>query len=103
MHRRGNGNAPHDVQPPTSRRPDEDQHCGARDSAGARAAEIDELSRRALTAEQNLLAYVDELEAEVRRLRRRLDRSARVRSGGWLGLFWRERPRGAWSPAGSDQ
>ena len=42
------------------------------DAAGARAADIAELSRRALSAEAHLLAYVVELEDEVRRLRRQL-------------------------------
>ena len=37
-----------------------------------RAEEITELARRALSAEINLLAYVGELEDEIRRLRRQL-------------------------------
>lgn len=74
MDRRGDGTASIDRgsgsqgEPPDG---DDLPHAALR-SAGARAAEIPELSRRALTAEVDLLAYVDELEAEIRRLRRRL-------------------------------
>jgi hypothetical protein len=45
---------------------------GRTDAAGAPAVDIAELSRRVVSAEIDLLAYVDELEDEVRRLRRRL-------------------------------
>jgi hypothetical protein len=55
----------------TTEQPDDDALSGA-DSTEARAAEIPEFSRRVLSAEARLLAYVDELEEEVRRLRRRL-------------------------------
>ena len=49
------------------------QRAGRSCRAIRSAVDIAELSRRALCAEMDLLAYVDELENEVRRLRRRLD------------------------------
>ena len=74
MDRRGDGTASIDrgSQSPGEPSDGDDLPSVALRSAGARAAEIPELSRRALTAEIDLLAYVDELEAEIRRLRRRL-------------------------------
>jgi hypothetical protein len=50
-----------------------DALSGALHATDVRAAEILELARRVLSAEVHLLAYLDELEDEVRRLRRRLD------------------------------
>lgn len=71
MDRWGNGNASNDegTGSPGERRNGDD---ALRRATEARAAEIPELSRRALSAHVRLLAYVDELEEEVRRLRRRL-------------------------------
>jgi hypothetical protein len=74
MDRWGNGSAPNDEAPGSrGEQPERDDTMnGAVHASEARAAEIPELSRRALTAESQLLTYVDELEAEVHRLRRRL-------------------------------
>lgn len=73
MDRWGNGTASNDEWAGSpSEQPDGDALNGASFSTDARAAELPELSRRALSAEVHLLAYVDELEGEVRRLRRRL-------------------------------
>lgn len=73
MNRRGNGTASNDEGTGSpGEQPDDERVRGALTASGARAAEIPELSRRALSAEVHLLAYVDELEREIRRLRRRL-------------------------------
>jgi hypothetical protein len=73
MDRWGNGTASNDEGAGSpSEQPRGDALNGASSSTDARAAELPELSRRALSAEVHLLAYVDELEGEVRRLRRRL-------------------------------
>lgn len=70
MDRWGNGSASNDEEAGLpGEQPDADALIGATD---ARAAEIAELSRRVLSAEVHLLAYLDQLEEEVRRLRRRL-------------------------------
>ncbi|MEI5583542.1 MULTISPECIES: hypothetical protein [unclassified Agromyces] len=74
----GNGDAPVEGESSGGSRNGDQRRTSRPDDAGARASEIAELSRRALSAEVHLLAYVDELEAEVRRLRRRLgDRERR--------------------------
>jgi hypothetical protein len=54
-------------------------------AAGVPAADIRELSRRALSAEIDLLAYVGELEDAVRRLRRRLDEPERYEKADGIG------------------
>jgi hypothetical protein len=73
MDRWGNGSASNDegIGSP-GEQPDDDVLSGASSRTDARAAEIAELSRRVLSAEVHLLAYLDPLEEEVRRLRRRL-------------------------------
>jgi hypothetical protein len=73
MDRWGNGSASSDEGAGSpAEQPAGDAMSDASSSTDARAAELPELSRRALSAEVHLLAYVDELEGEVRRLRRRL-------------------------------
>ena len=74
MDRTGNGSASADGSNERSAelRSGDRRLTGALDATGARAADITELSRRALSAEAHLLAYVVELEDEVRRLRRQL-------------------------------
>ena len=48
------------------------QSSGGWKTTEARAEEITQLSLRALSAKVSLLTYIDELEDEVRRLRRQL-------------------------------
>ena len=72
MDRWGNGNASSDEGTGTPGEQPDDEALSGTNSTGARAAEIPELSRRVLSAEAHLLSYVDELEEEVHRLRRRL-------------------------------
>lgn len=74
MDRWGNGNASSDegTGSPGEQPDGDDALSGALHATDARAAEISELSRRVLSAEAHLLSYVDELEEEVHRLRRRL-------------------------------
>ena len=74
MDRRGNGDASNDDGSESSRETPmgDAQLSGTPETTEARAAEIVELSRRALSAKADLLTYVGELEEEVRRLRRRL-------------------------------
>lgn len=74
MDRWGNGSALDDdgTGSPGEMPQRDDEMSGALRVSSARAAEIPELARRALSAEGHLLAYVDELEGEIRRLRRRL-------------------------------
>jgi hypothetical protein len=71
MDRWGNGSASNDEGTGSPGEPPDEALSGA-NSTEARAAEIPELSRRVLSAEAHLLSYVDELEEEVHRLRRRL-------------------------------
>lgn len=73
MDRWGNGSASSgEGAGAPAEQPDGDAMSDASSATDARAEELLELSRRALSAEVHLLAYVDELEGEVRRLRRRL-------------------------------
>ena len=74
MDRWGNGSASNDEGTGSpGEQPDGDEALsGASYATDARAAELLELSRRVLAAEVHLLTYLDELEAEVRRLRLRL-------------------------------
>ena len=74
MDRWGNGNASNDegTASPGEQPDREDALSAASYATDARAAEMLELARRVLAAEAHLLAYLDELEAEVRRLRRQL-------------------------------
>jgi hypothetical protein len=71
MDRWGNGSASNDEGSASPGEQPDEALSGA-NSTEARAAEIPELSRRVLSAEAHLLSYVDELEEEVHRLRRRL-------------------------------
>lgn len=75
MDRWGNGSASSDeaAGSPGEQPKRNDAMSGALHASGARAAELPELSERALSASAHLLAYVDDLEEEVHRLRRRLD------------------------------
>jgi hypothetical protein len=81
MDRTGNGSASADGgnERSAESRSGDRRLTGALEATGARAADIAELSRRALSAEAHLLAYVVELEDEVRRLRRQLSDSERYR------------------------
>jgi hypothetical protein len=72
MDRWGNGSAWNGEGTGSSVEQPDDEALSAVNSTEARAAEIPELSRRVLSAEAHLLSYVDELEEEVHRLRRRL-------------------------------
>lgn len=82
MDRTGNGSASADGgnERSAESRSGDRRLAGALEATGARAADIAELSRRALSAEAHLLAYVVELEDEVRRLRRQLGDSERYRT-----------------------
>jgi hypothetical protein len=74
MDRWGSGSASNDegIGSPGEQSERDDALSGAVHPSDARAAEIPELTRRALTAEARLLTYLDELEEEVHRLRRQL-------------------------------
>lgn len=72
MDRWGNGSASNDGGAGLPGEQTDDQVVSGTSSTEARAAELPALSRRALSAEAHLLAYVDDLEEEVHRLRRRL-------------------------------
>jgi hypothetical protein len=74
MDRWGNGSASNDegTGSPGEQPNGDDALSSSLSATHARAAEIPELSRRAMSALVHLLAYMDELEEEVRRLRRRL-------------------------------
>jgi hypothetical protein len=74
MDRWGNGSASNEegTGSPGEQPDSDDRLSGTSYATDARAAELRELSRRVLAAEVHLLAYVDELEEEVHRLRRRL-------------------------------
>ena len=72
MNRWGNGSASSDDGAGSPGEQPDDGALSDAMSTEARATELPELSRRALSAEAHLLAYVDDLEEEVHRLRRRL-------------------------------
>ena len=78
MDRWGNGTArdDHGGGSPGAQPHGDDALSGALRATDARAREISELSLRALSAKADLLAYVDELEDEIRGLRRRLSVNA---------------------------
>ena len=78
MDRWGNGTARDDQGggSPGAKPHADDALSGALRATDARAMEISELSQRALSAKADLLAYVDELEDEIRGLRRRLSVNA---------------------------
>jgi hypothetical protein len=54
----------------------DEQSSGTWTTTEGRAAEITELSLRAMSAKVNLITYIDQLEDEVRRLRRQLGDAA---------------------------